>query len=104
LELPVFVTLISCDVAAPTITSPKLRLWLLTESTAAGVEGVVPEVDVEPVPFDVDEVGWCVPPVHPPRTQVAIRTATIVNLRKQRVKLDSRMVKTSRTFHLKFVV
>jgi hypothetical protein len=53
-ELPVFVSVIGCVVDVPTCTSPKLRLELLAESSAAAVGGVAlaPEDAVDGLPAD----------------------------------------------------
>lgn len=53
-ELPVFVRVIGCVVDVPTCTSPKLRLELLAESSAAAGGGVVlvPEEGVDGLPAD----------------------------------------------------
>jgi hypothetical protein len=79
-ELPVFVRVINCAVDEPTSTFPKLRLEVLTESTAPAVGGVVLPLEEEAV-VDVLPAGFCVNPAQPTVPSVASKVIAKTSLR-----------------------
>jgi hypothetical protein len=85
------------DVAEPTGTFPKLKLGLLTESTAAAVGVVVPVVDVPVVAGDAADCR--VLPTQPTITIVAARVTASVRVRNLAARFNSPVSKMRGTFN-----
>jgi hypothetical protein len=99
---PLFVRLSRVDVAEPTETLPKLKLGLLTESTAAPA-GVVAAGVVAPaleLLLVADDAADCrVLPTQPTNTVVAATTTASVKMRNLLARSNSPVSKTRGTFN-----